>query len=72
MNCADLGDAGLSNHVVLATGLQEGIGLALDPDGRRIFTSDLGGSIRAYSLADQTFSVVHPFGKPLTGIAFSG
>ncbi|WP_298280876.1 MULTISPECIES: 3-hydroxyacyl-CoA dehydrogenase [Alphaproteobacteria] len=71
LNCANVSATGLSDHVVLATGLQEGIGLALDDAGQRIFVSDLGGTIRMFSMADETFAVVHRFGKPLTGIAFS-
>lgn len=71
LNCADIGVDGLSNHVVLATGLQEAIGLALDTAGQRIFVSDLGGTIHSFSLVDGTFAVVHQFGNPLTGIAFS-
>ena len=71
LNRADIGAAGLSNHVVLATGLQEGIGLALDSAGQRIFVSDLGGTIRSFSLVDETLNVVHRLGNPLTGIALS-
>lgn len=70
LNRADMGPSGLINHKVLATGLNEGIGLALDWAGQRVFVSDLGGFLRVLSIPDGSFSIVHRFEGPLTGIAF--
>ncbi len=46
VNRADISPAGLINHQVLAIGLKEGIGLALDHRRGRAFVGDLSGAIR--------------------------
>ena len=45
LNRARVGPGGLSDHQILFSGLKEGIGLAHDPAGRRMFVSDLGGHL---------------------------
>ncbi|GAA1087201.1 3-hydroxyacyl-CoA dehydrogenase [Tsukamurella strandjordii] len=56
---------------VLASGLQEGIGLALDRAGRRAFVSDLAGNILAVELdGDHAARVIAKLGM-LTGIAYA-
>ncbi|ADG78833.1 low-density lipoprotein receptor YWTD repeat-containing protein [Tsukamurella paurometabola] len=56
---------------VLATGLQEGIGLALDREGRRAFVSDLAGNILAVNLdGAHDARVIAKLGM-LTGIAYA-
>jgi hypothetical protein len=58
-------------HEIILTGLQEGIGLAIDKENNRAFISDLGGTVRVMSLAhpDQGHVVFSGHG-PLTGIAY--
>lgn len=56
---------------VLATGLQEGVGLALDRAGRRAFVSDLAGDIIAVDLdGAHEATVIAKLGM-LTGIAYA-
>ncbi|MFT4101604.1 MAG: hypothetical protein QM674_11315 [Burkholderiaceae bacterium] len=45
LNRARVGANGLSDHEILFKGLQEGIGLAHDTAGRRMFISDLAGHL---------------------------
>lgn len=46
LNRARIGaDGTVSDHQILFAGLQEGIGLAHDPAGRRVFISDLAGHL---------------------------
>jgi hypothetical protein len=73
LNRALIQNGQASVHEIILTGLQEGIGLALDNKGHRAFTSDLGGSVRVISLAhpDQGHVVFSGHG-PLTGIAYLG
>jgi len=40
----------LESREALATGLQEGIGLAIDHINQRAFTTELGGNVRVASL----------------------
>lgn len=70
LNRADISSAGLSNHRVLASGLKEAIGLALDLRGRRAFVSDLSGAVRSISLDGGEFSTLCTCSGPVTGIAF--
>jgi hypothetical protein len=55
---------------VLATGLQEGIGLAIDHANQRAFTTELGGVVRVASLeANTRFTTIAKLGV-LTRIAY--
>jgi hypothetical protein len=70
LNRARIGSTRLENHEVLATGLQEGIGLALDHANRRAFTTELGGNVRVISLeGNAQFATVAKLGI-LTGITY--
>ncbi|WP_028632814.1 hypothetical protein [Pseudomonas parafulva] len=71
LNCADISVDGLSNHRVLATGLAEAIGLALDLKGHRAFVSDLSGAVRGVSLEGGVFTTLYTCPGPVTGIAFA-
>ncbi|MBZ5790647.1 hypothetical protein K8353_11045 [Burkholderia contaminans] len=68
LNRARVDAAGLSGHEIVARGLQEGIGLALDTSARVAYVSDLGGKIRRIGLDDGVSAVVRTFG-PTTGLA---
>ncbi len=70
VNRADIAPAGLINHEVLATGLKEGIGLALDHRRDRAFVGDLSGAIRVLPMDGGPMVTVHEFGAPVTGLAF--
>ena len=50
LNRARIRGGKASEHEILLSGLQEAIGLALDRTGRRVFVSELGGSLRVVSL----------------------
>ena len=70
LNRARIGSERLENHEVLATGLEEGIGLAIDHANQRAFTSDLGGEVRVAPLeANAQFTAIAKLGV-LTGIAY--
>jgi hypothetical protein len=70
LNRARLGTKQLENHEVLATGLQEGIGLAIDHAHQRAFTTELGGVVRVAPLrSDTQFTTIAKLGV-LTGIAY--
>ena len=70
LNRADIGSKRLENHEVLATGLQEGIGLAINHANQRAFTTELGGEVRVAPLHSNTqFTTIAKLGI-LTGIAF--
>ena len=70
LNRARIGTKQLENHHVLATGLQEGIGLALDHANQRAFTTELGGEVRVAPLeANANFTTIAKLGV-LTGIAY--
>jgi len=45
LNRARVGPGGLSGREIVARGLDEGIGLALDLSGQRAFVTDLGGTV---------------------------
>jgi hypothetical protein len=70
LNRARIGTKKLENHEVLATGLQEGIGLAIDHANHRAFTTELGGEVRVAPLeANAQFTTIAKLGV-LTGIAY--
>src|ERR1700761_1553497 len=70
LNRARIGAKQLENHEVLATGLQEGIGLAIDHTNQRAFTTDLGGEVCVAPLkANAQFTTIAKLGM-LTGIAY--
>jgi hypothetical protein len=70
LNRARIGSKQLENHEVLATGLQEGIGLAIDHVNQRAFTTELGGEVRVAPLeAKAQFTTIAKLGI-LTGIAY--
>jgi hypothetical protein len=70
LNRARIGAKQLDSHEVLATGLQEGIGLAIDHANQRAFTTELGGEVRMAPLNDKAqFSTIAKLGV-LTGIAY--
>ena len=70
LNRARIGTKQLENHEVLATGLQEGIGLAIDHANHRAFTTELGGEVRVAQLqANAAFTTIAKLGV-LTGIAY--
>ncbi len=56
---------------IILTGLQEGIGLAIDRKNSRVFVSDLGGFVRALRLdRSGEAKVIFSGHGPLTGIAY--
>jgi hypothetical protein len=70
LNRARIGTRQLENHEVLATGLQEGIGLAIDHAKQRAFTTELGGEVRLAPLEGKAqFTTIAKLGV-LTGIAY--
>ena len=69
LNCARITPAGLTDHQILASGLEEGIGLAADFAAGRIYLTDLGGHLWLYDLNQGgSLQQLAQFG-PLTGIA---
>ena len=56
---------------ILTTHLMEGIGIALDPDGDRMFVTDLTGTIYVAGLDGSNKRVVLPIQGNLTGIAYA-
>jgi hypothetical protein len=68
LNRARIGFKELENHEALATGLQEGIGLAIDHTNQRAFTTELGG-VRIASLHANTQFRTGAKSGILTGIA---
>lgn len=71
LNRADITAGGLSDARVLATGLKEGIGLALDFARRRAFVGDLSGAVLTVPMDGGAFSLVHRCAGSVTGLAFS-
>src|SRR6201996_5593800 len=70
LNRAHLGPKRLENHEERATGLQEGIGLAIDHANQRAFTTELGGEVRVAPLrAKAQCTTIAKLGV-LTGIAY--
>ncbi|MFT3816087.1 MAG: 3-hydroxyacyl-CoA dehydrogenase [Rubrivivax sp.] len=71
LNRAKLRNGRLVEHEILLSGLEEGIGLAHDPAGRRVFVSDLGGHLRVVDLKRPGEGKVILKGQgKLTGIAY--
>lgn len=71
LNRARIGPRGLEHHEIIAEGLHEGIGLALDHANSRAFTADLGGRVCVVSLAPGSeFRVIASQMGILTGIAY--
>lgn len=71
LNRAILARNTLEHHEIIAEGLQEGIGLALDHVNARAFTSDLGGNVCVVPLKPgSTFKVIAAQLGVLTGIAY--
>ncbi|MDE1189142.1 MAG: hypothetical protein PW844_22220 [Pantoea sp.] len=69
LNCASVKNGEFTHHRILATGLDEGIGLALDNHRGVIWITDLGGNLWQYKLnSDEPLKRIASFG-PLTGIA---
>ena len=56
---------------ILATHLMEGIGIALDPAGDRMFVTDLGGNVYVADLDGANERVILPVQGNLTGIAYA-
>lgn len=73
LNRAKITAAGLVDREVLARDLKEGIGVSLDPEGRRAFVTDLGGNVRELDIDTMHashFTTVAHLG-PLTGIDYA-
>lgn len=69
LNCAAICADGLTNHQVLANGLQEGIGLAADFARSLIYITDLGSNLWRYDIQPRrTLCKLTQFGL-LNGIA---
>jgi hypothetical protein len=67
LNRARIGSKEVENHEGLATGLQEGIGAAIDHTNQRAFTTELSGDVRVASLhANTRFTTAAKLGV-LTG-----
>ena len=71
VNRAKMRDGKLVDHEIILSHLEEGIGLAHDPEGRRVFVSDLGGHLRVVDLKrpGEGKVILQGEGK-LTGIAY--
>ena len=73
LNRARITASGLVDREVVARELKEGIGVSLDPDGRRAFVTDLGGNVRELDIDTKEaahFTTVAHLG-PLTGIDYA-
>lgn len=73
LNRAKITASGLVDREVLARDLKEGIGVSLDPEGRRAFVTDLGGNVRELDIDTMEgahFTSVAHLG-PLTGIDYA-
>jgi hypothetical protein len=56
---------------IILTHLMEGIGLALDPTGARMFLTDLGGSVYSANLDGSNKKTLLVAQGNLTGIAYA-
>jgi DNA-binding beta-propeller fold protein YncE len=56
---------------ILTTHLMEGIGIALDPDGERMFVTDFGGNIYVAGIDGSKKRVISAINGNLTGIAYA-
>jgi len=71
LNRAAIRDGKLVDSEILLSGLKEAIGVAHDGKARRVFVSDLGGTLRVVSLDRPGEAKVIFQGRgPLTGIAY--
>jgi hypothetical protein len=71
LNRARVGSGQPMIREIILTGLQEGIGLAIDRANKRAFVSDLGGFVRVMSLDHPCDGdIVYSGHGPLTGIAY--
>lgn len=71
LNRARIGRDGLRQHEIIAEGLHEGIGLALDHANERAFTSDLSGNVCVAPLQPGSkFTTIASDLGVLTGIAY--
>ncbi|WCM19755.1 hypothetical protein NDK50_20465 [Paraburkholderia bryophila] len=70
LNRADMTAQGLANHRVLATGLKEGIGLALDLERKCAYVADLSGAVWRVPMDGGEFVLIHQCAGPVTGVAF--
>ncbi|MDB5480926.1 MAG: hypothetical protein JWO83_1979 [Caulobacteraceae bacterium] len=71
LNCAIIRPDQPMLREIILTGLQEGIGLAIDRRNKRVFVSDLGGFVRVMSLEHpDNGKIVFSGHGPLTGIAY--
>lgn len=70
LNRADITANGLENPQILARGLKEGIGLALDLKQRRAFVGDLSGAVRVVPMDGGVFTTVHQCAGLVTGLTF--
>ena len=71
LNRARIEDGKAIDYEIILAGLEEGIGLALDRKGRRVFVGDLGGHLRVVDLdrPGEGRVILQGHGK-LTGIAY--
>lgn len=72
LNRARITGQGLVDAELLATGLQDGIGLALDLPRQRVFLADLGGNIWLHDLTQPPLTPLKRLATlgPLTGIEY--
>mgnify|MGYP000044072605 CR=1 FL=1 len=71
LNRATIHGGKLTDHEILFSGLKEAIGLAYDHRNRRVFVSDLAGTLRVVNLdRPGEAKVVYQGRSPLTGIAY--
>ena len=63
--------AGHSEPEILLTHLMEGIGIALDPGGDRMFVTDLGGTVYMAGLDGSNRREILVAQGNLTGIAYA-
>ncbi|MGF6985211.1 hypothetical protein QFZ99_004688 [Paraburkholderia atlantica] len=70
LNRADITALGLENPLVLAAGLNEAIGIALDLKRRRAFVADLSGAVRVVPMDGGTFTTIYQCAGPATGVTF--
>jgi len=63
--------AGDREPEIVTTHLMEGIGIALDPDGDRMFFTDFGGNIYVAGLDGSNKRVISAINGNLTGVAYA-
>lgn len=71
LNRARMNGGKAGGHEIIFSGLSEGIGLAHDPHGRRMFVSDLKGALRAINLdRPDDGRIIYQSRGALCGIAY--